>query len=85
MRLPCPHRGVFLPGGGSLQARRAALLYADTDGRTGPPHLEAERDIVVAVSAAWSDMKCVQVLGRFEPADTDRPTLYIARLVGLCP
>jgi len=85
LRLPCPHRGVFLPGGSSLQARRAALLYADIDGRTDPPHLVSAPDIVMAVSAAWSDMKCVQVLGRLEPTDADRPTLYIARVVGRCP
>ena len=85
LRRPCPQRGVFRPGGGGLQARKRALLYADTDGRTGPPHLAASPDIVRAVNAAWSAMTCVQVLGRLVSMGSDRPALHIARLEGPCP
>lgn len=85
LRHPCPHRGVYLPGRGDLQKRKAALLYADTDGHAGAPRLVAAPDIAAAVNAAWFDMKCVQVLGQFEHAVSDRPSLRIARLVGPCP
>lgn len=85
LRQPCAHRGVFLGRARDLQARRAALLYADIDGHAGPPHLIASNRDARSIRRAWKQMRCLQVRGRFENAGANlKPTLHIDRILGSC-
>ncbi|MCW6537729.1 hypothetical protein [Sphingomonas lycopersici] len=85
LRRPCPHRGVYRPVAGGLEARKDALIYADNDGRIGPPHLDAAPEIAAAVKTAWDAQKCVQIDGSFDTSVSGQPTLHIVRLLGACP
>lgn len=85
IKAPCPSRGVFLPiGGGLLNERRRALLYADVDGKSGPPEFVGSPAARQAASRAWHRLECIEIIGHLERDGDARPRLHISRILGSC-
>ncbi len=83
LRLPCPGRGLFVPGPWG-QADRQNLLYADRDGRTPPPPMIGAAADRAAIAEAWDERRCLALVGRLIPGADDRPVLRVDRIVGAC-
>lgn len=83
LRLPCPGRGLYVPGARG-QAERQNLLYADRDGRSPPPPMIGDPDARAAIAKAWDERRCLAVMGRLIPGEDDRPVLRVDRIVGAC-
>lgn len=83
MLMPCPSRGVFGPDDAG-NANPDDLLYADNDGRTGPPQMIGDPADLRAIDAAWEDFGCLEIRGRLIPGEDDRPVLRVDEVVGQC-
>lgn len=83
LRLPCPSRGLFVPGARG-QAERQTLLYADRDGRSPPPPMTGAAADRMAIVRAWDERRCLALIGRLIPGPDDRPVLRVDRIVGEC-
>ena len=83
-KAPCPSRGVFLPGGGELNERRGALLYTDAGGKPGPPELAGPAAARQAVSHAWHEGQCLEIMGRLEQEPGAQPRLHVSSVLGPC-
>lgn len=84
VRLPCPHRGIYRPGAKDMQGLRAALLYADLDGRTGLPSLAGAEADLQAVRDAWARNACIGIVGWLDGAPGAQ-VLHVERIEGDCP
>lgn len=83
VRMPCPSRGVFEPDDAG-NADRNALLYADTDGQSGPPPMIGDPAALRAIATAWSEFGCLEIRGRLIPGEDDKPVLRVDEVVGQC-
>ena len=83
VRLPCPSRGVFVPGERSHTAHDR-MLYADMDGETPPPPMVGDEALLAAITTAWEERACLAIDGRLITGEDDRPVLRVARVIGPC-
>ncbi len=83
VRLPCPHRGIYMLGARDLPSLRRALLYADLDGRQGLPTIVGSPADQAELRQAWDRQKCVAIAGHLE-GPRENPTLHVARVIGPC-
>lgn len=83
VRMPCPSRGVYEPDDAG-NADRNALLYADVDGRAGPPPMNGDPAALRTIAEAWGEFGCVEIDGRLIPGEDDRPVLRVDEVIGQC-
>lgn len=83
LRLPCPHRGIFLPGLAGSRGLRRPLLYADVDGKTSLPRLAASPGDKRRLEAAWDRRACLEIIGRLEGKGASA-NLTVTKIVGPC-
>jgi hypothetical protein len=83
VKLPCPSRGVFLPGR-AQNGGRPTLLLADHDGRMPPPPMIGDEADLAAIRTAWNARDCLAIEGRPISGEDDKPVLRVDRIVGPC-
>lgn len=83
VRLPCPHRGIFLPGAANMQGLHRMPLYADLDGSTFLPKLIASESDKARLEQAWDRRQCLEIRGNLQGRG-DNAVLEVSRIIGPC-